>query len=147
MLGWSEFTTKVNGKAVDMLETTPERQGKQGIHTFLGLDLVHSLGSVLNSAIPLLGGKDDAAGGLIDGEEDEVSVEVPLGARIIVAVRALDALTAGSTDDPTAATVPMQALRRLRKEYSEEVGEEVLGAVERVVRRAAPSAKTRPALV
>jgi len=146
-LGSVEITTKVISKAVDMLETTPERQGQQGIHTFLGLDLVHSLGSVLNGAIPLLGGKDDAAGGLIDGEEDEVSVEVPLGARIIVAVRALDALTAGSTDDPTAATVPMQALRRLRKEYSEEVGEEVLGAVERVVRRTAPSAKARPALV
>ena len=146
-LGSMEITTKVISKAVDMLETTPERQGQQGIHTFPGLDLVHALGSVLNGAIPLLGGKADAVGGLIDGAGDEVAVEVAMGARHTGGVRALDAWAAGLTRGPAAATVPMQALHRLRKEYSEEVGEEVLGAVERVVRRTAPSAKTRPALV
>ncbi len=141
-LGNVEITTKVISKAVDVLETNP---GVGSEHTFMGLDLVHSLGSVLHGAVPLLAGQDDAASEVLADDEGKASAKVPLGARIIHAVRTFDALAVGASGG--SAKKPEQALLRLRREHSDQVGEEIMGAIERAVRRQAASPATQPALV
>lgn len=129
-LGNVEITTKLISKAMDSLESAP---GQGAIrHTFLGMDLVQSLGSVLHGAVPLLTADDDllrdaAPPGSITWED------APLGARIIKAVRVYDALTTS----PTGAVVgsPAAAIREMRTDAAGEFDPEVLDALERVAER------------
>ncbi len=129
-LGNVEITTKLISKAVDTLEADPTRSDK---HTFLGMDLVHSLGGVLHGAIPLLMHQDDSARHGLAMDEVTGSQEVPLGASIIRAVRAYDALTVG--DSGEARNSPQRALLELRKTPDGEFDDEVLNAIERMARR------------
>lgn len=67
-----EITTQVISKAFGSLEARHAR------HTFTGTELMHSLGSVLEGALPLLAGQDDA---VRDCLGDAVGIaETPLGA-------------------------------------------------------------------
>lgn len=89
-LGSLEITTKVISRAMDTLESRP---GTSDQHTFLGLDLVNSLGSVLHGAVPLVLNQNDSVHDALSADEETGAMEVPLGARIIKAVRAFDALS------------------------------------------------------
>lgn len=129
-LGNVEITTKLISKAVDTLEADPTRSDK---HTFLGMDLVHSLGMVLHGAVPLLMNQDDPARDGLAMEEEAGCQEIPLGARIIRAVRAYDALTVGDLGEAKISSE--RALLELRKAPPSEFDDEVLNAVERMARR------------
>ena len=129
-LGNVEITTKLISKAVDTLEADPTRSDK---HTFLGMDLVHSLGVVLHGAVPLLMNQDDPARDGLAMEDEVECGEVPLGARIIRAVRAFDALTVGDSGETKCSSG--RALLELRKAPSGEFDDEVLNAIERMTRQ------------
>jgi len=136
-LGNVEITTKLISKAVDTLEADPTRSDK---HTFLGMDLVHSLGAVLHGAVPLLMNQDDPARDGLAMEDDVECGEIPLGARIIRAVRAFDALTVGESGE--AKSSPGRALLELRKASSGEFDDEVLNAIERMMRRSSTASSS-----
>jgi len=122
-LGSFEITTQLINKAVDTLETKPGDTGKS---TFLGTDLVHSLSSVLEGALPLLVSQDHGAQEYLSTDEVRTD-QVPLGTRIISAVRTYDTLTTGDTGQP-----PAKALSRLRRERA--AGDDhVIRAIERAV--------------
>lgn len=139
-LGNVEITTKLITKAVNTLESTPHTGDR---HTFLGTDLAHSLGSVLQDAVPLLMNQDDGVSDSMSGvrEHQGDAGEVPLGARVIRAVRAFDALTVDAFGEE--ARPVEEVLQELRKERSDEFGMDVLDAVERVTRKTS-STKTAP---
>lgn len=139
-LGNVEITTKVLSKAVDTLESTPGAVAK---HTFLGADLVHSLGAVLHSAVPLVLNQDDPLHDAHPYDELRGTGETPLGAKIISAVRAFDSLA--YCDGGESRGAPAKVLAELRKH--KEHDEEVLAALERACRRhsAAPTEVREPA--
>ncbi len=140
-LGNVEITTKLITKAVDTLEADPTRSDK---HTFLGMDLVHSLGGVLHGAVALLANQDDPARAGLAMDDDGGAGEVPVGARIIHATRAYDALTFGESGDPK--NSPARALLELRKGAPGEYDEEVLNAIERMGKRTAAPTSTEASL-
>ena len=139
-LGNVEITTKLIAKAVDTLEAASPDTGK---HTFAGTELVHSLGSVLHGAMPLLMSQDQDLQGCFATEDDLHAGQLPLGARIIRAVRAYDALAGGGPGEPK--TTPQNALKELRNDPSEDHDEHVLRAIERVVQHNAHTSVGEPA--
>jgi hypothetical protein len=140
-LGNVEITTKLITKAVSSLE---DRSNSVGKHTFLGMDLVHSLGSVLHGAVPLAIGQDDLVSDVAEVEQGASAAEVPLGARIITAVRAYDDLAVSDSGEPVRASA--EVLAELRRDHGGEFDSEVLGAIERTVRRSR-NAALEPAFV
>jgi HD-GYP domain-containing protein (c-di-GMP phosphodiesterase class II) len=123
-VGNIEITTRVIRRAVETLDIDP---AKVESRTIQGTDLMLSLAGVLSGAVPLL--LNQQAAGVRD--EHETAAEVPLGARIIFAVRAYDALTDGA---PLAhRLVPIAALRELHNSRSPIYDPAVLAALERVV--------------
>ena len=140
-LGNVEITTQVISKAVDTLEADPVRVSK---HTFLGVDLVRSLGSVLSGAVPLLAGQDDAVRECLMTQDNPQSSAVPLGAKIIRAVRAYDALSADDAGERI--TRPQEALDELRRDSSAGHDPGVLDAVERVLNRLPQRSSPEPVL-
>lgn len=126
-LGDVEVTTKLLNRAIDVLEAKGETPGK---YTFLGTDLAQSLGSVLTRTSPLLLLQDDTVRDCLDSEE-RAAAGLPIGARIIRAVRAYDALTAGDSGERKAR--PANALAALRKEGSHDA--RVLEAIEKIAAR------------
>jgi len=139
-LGHVEITTQVINRAVNTLETMPETSSK---HTFRGTDLVHSLGSVLSSAVPLLANQDEAVRECMGLQAEAARNAVPLGARIIRAVRAFDALTTDQSGGP--ALTPSQALDELRKDTSVGYDAAVIDALEHAVERSRPQPTLEPA--
>lgn len=140
-LGNVEITTKLITKAVDTLEASGNRSEK---HTFLGADLVHSLGSVLHGAVPLLVSQDEAVREILAAEEDMTADGIPLGARIIRAVRSYDGLMAG--DSNGRAKTLSEAFKELRADPSGGYDQTVLTAIERVVNRLKRTPTLEPAL-
>lgn len=141
-LGNVEITTQLLTRAVDTLEANP---AKTTSYTFSGTDLVHSLGGVLSGALPLVLNQDDAVLECIMTQEDRSSGEIPLGAKIIRAVRACDALTNPDSDVPAA--TPQEAVQELRKDVTGGFDSEVLDAIERCVRRTGPIELPEPAFI
>lgn len=121
-----EITARVIRKAVgdiDSAPTSPE-------HSFHGSDLAHSLGSVLSGAFPLM---------LAQGDGDPLcqvsqSSEVPLGAKIIRAVRDYDRMmrdvgfVTGDWSNP-----PRDAIDELRRDPDSRHSRSVLDALEHVI--------------
>lgn len=139
-LGNVEITTQVLTKAVGALEADPSKTDK---YTFSGVDLVHSLGSVLSGAVPLLVDQDDA---LLEGlatEKDSVPRDIPMGAKVIRVVRAYDALVTGYPGDPNAAR--QKAMEELRRDVASGFDPEVLDALERSTRKADVTEPAQPA--
>jgi hypothetical protein len=135
-LGSVEITTKVLSKAVDTLESDPHRGGK---HTFLGADLVHSLGTVLHGAVPLVVNQHDPAKDVLAmDDESQAGAEVPVGARIIRAVRAFDAVS--YADAGEIKNSPERAILELRR--NKEHDQEVLNALERTCKRMSAAGAT-----
>ena len=139
-LGNVEITTKLISKAVDTLESSPQPTDK---HTFVGTDLVHSLGTVFHGAMPLLATQDQDVCACLSAEDDSQFTDIPLGAKIIHSVRAYDALTGPGLGE--AKTDAQNALWELRKDRSGEHDESVLKALERVVRRSVAAPTPEPA--
>jgi hypothetical protein len=122
-IGNVEVTTRVFRKAVGTLETDAAKLEQ---HTFRGIDLIQSLGSVLSGASPMLVHQPDVA------HDAQSMSDIPLGTRIIWVVRAYDELTA--EQQPGRRTLdPKQALEELRRDQGCGYDAEVIDALERVV--------------
>lgn len=122
-IGNVEVTTRVFRKAVGSLETDPNKLEQ---HTFRGIDLIQSLGSVLSGASPMLVHQPDVA------QDPQSLSDIPLGTRIIWAVRAYDDLTA--EQQPGRRTLnPIQAIDELRRDQNGGYDSEVTEALARVV--------------
>lgn len=126
-LGDVEITTQLLSKAVGTLEADAS---KNNTYTFSGTELVHSLGSVLSGAMPLLLSQDDAARECLLDEGELPGPEVPVGARIIRAVRAYEAL-ASADSEPSYS--PEAALQDLRKDIAAGHDPDVLNAIEQSI--------------
>lgn len=123
-LGNVEITTQVISKAFDALDPADSR------HTFLGTELVHSLGSVLEGALPLLANQDDDVRDYLRADDNSQSRDMPLGARVIRAVRAYDKAT-GIGGDPD--QVHAHAIRHLQVQFPAD--HTIIDAIDAVARR------------
>jgi len=127
-VGNIEVTTKVIRRAVSSFEEGIDAGEK---HTFQGLDLMLSLGSVLSGAVPLLLNQDDDVAGRGPADAVRTPTEIPVGAQIIRAVRAYVALAA---DDAVGTKLAhAEIFGRLRAEQLEGSDPRVLEALEAVV--------------
>ncbi|HVX11341.1 MAG TPA: HD domain-containing phosphohydrolase [Pirellulales bacterium] len=122
-IGNVEVTTRVFRKAVGTLETDPCKLEQ---HTFRGIDLIHSLGSVLSGASPLLVHQEAA-------HEPQSVSDIPLGTRIIWVVRAYDEMTAEQQQPGRHTLDSKQALDELRRDEDCGFDREVIDALERVL--------------
>ncbi|HEX7376244.1 MAG TPA: HD domain-containing phosphohydrolase [Pirellulales bacterium] len=125
-IGNVEVTTRVFRKAVGTLETDPAKLEQ---HTFRGSDLIHSLSAVLSGASPLLVHQHDVAHDL------KSLSNIPLGTRIIWAVRAYDELTSELQAPGRLALDSRQALAELRSDEGCGYDREVIDALEGVLAR------------
>lgn len=136
-----EVTTQVVSNAVNALER--EGGSVSPKHTFLGTDLVHSLGAVLAGALPLVVNQDDAMRDSLASEDGGARSDVPIGAKVIRAARAYDDMVGTDSDGPV--KTPREALHDLRHDASIDFDADVLNALSRVVQKstrqvAAPAA-------
>jgi response regulator RpfG family c-di-GMP phosphodiesterase len=132
-LGHVEVTTNVISRAVDTLETQPNR------HTFRGTELAQSLGSVLEGALPLLANQDEAVQDYLASEGNLAPSEIPLGARIIRAVRAYVDLS--SISEPQDVETVLKQIRTSRPEAYDD---HIIAAIRRVMRQATGATATEP---
>ena len=123
-----EVTTRTLTRAIDTLETSSQNLRQ---HTFRGGDLVLSMGSVLSGALPLLIDQEDDADRSGPGAATASDARNSTGVRIIRAVRAYDALTAG--DLGSAGITPHEALEQLRWDATTALDSSVLDALEAAV--------------
>lgn len=129
-LGGVEITTRLIRKAVSTLEANPEALAK---HTFLGMELVHSLGSVLHSVVPLLVDQDEDIQGQLTMDTEPIPHHMPIGAQIIRVVRAYKVLAAG--DSCIRETSPAMEIEKLRNDTDHRYNQDALNALERVLCR------------
>lgn len=127
-LGCIEITTQVVHRALDKLQSNLPDVGS---YTFQGTDLAHSLGSVLDSALPLVLGQDDALREYLADEDISTRSDTPIGAEIIRVVRAYDALTYDSNGQSTREA--REAIQELRSGVPETYNESVVSALAQVV--------------
>jgi response regulator RpfG family c-di-GMP phosphodiesterase len=138
-LGGVEITTRLIRKAVSTLEANPDALAK---HTFLGMELVHSLGSVLHSVVPLLVDQDEDLQGHLTMDTEPMLQHAPIGAQIIRLVRAYEVL---ATEDSRGTGIsPEKAIKELRNDIDHNYNQEALNALERVLGRS--GAQLVPAL-
>ncbi|MCP4251349.1 MAG: hypothetical protein GY778_30300 [bacterium] len=128
-LGNMEITTQMLSRAVDTLEADPSRAER---YTFDGSELVHSLGTVLRGAVPLLVDQETISPTGLSGDETLQAEDPPLGARIIQIVRAYVKLVTDETGRPTQPA--RDALPKLRRDVSEQ-NRPIIDALARVLRR------------
>ena len=132
-IGNVEITTKLISKAVDTIEAQSAPGGK---YTFQGMELVHSLEPVLTGAVPLLMSQDDALHDCL-ALEGGTPGDIPLGAKIIRAVREYDELTEGETEGKR--LTPQRAIDVLRHDASTKHDEHVIRALEKCVASHGPT--------
>jgi hypothetical protein len=134
-----EVTARVIRKAVGDLSNVKRRSAVE--HTFNGRDLVHSLGSVLTGALPLI---IDHRGGLTpDESEDSIPtpVEPVLGAKILRTVRRYLSLLS-----QTPSGRPQEAMSLLKNDLECEHHPAVLHALAQEVLHSAKIASDRELL-
>jgi len=138
-MGHIEVTTKVIRRAVGTFEvgTIPNEK-----RTFQGMDLMLSLGNVLSGAVPLLLNQDHEAETDTAIERAPDAAEIPVGARIIRAVRAYLTLTSDESDGPQRS--PDEALGQLRNDRGAAHDPAVLEVLGRIVSQS-PRSETREA--
>ncbi len=134
-----EISTKVISRAVGSLEGDPRLQG----YTFMGSDLVFSLGEVLEGALPLLVSQDDAVADVLEGTSTH-HTPIPTGAQIIRVARQFDRLTRGT--DGEVLESPEQALQNLRRDPSFDCPH-VIDALDETVRANTVHDRTTAALI
>jgi len=135
-LGDVEITTTLINKAVHTVGNVKSKSQ----HTFLGTDLVQSLGSVLHGALPLLVTQDESVRELISLEAEDTDFQTPVGARIIRTVREFDRLIHEGNNGTTLDLVA--ALKELRDDTQAAHDPEVLAALERAVAQPQRQAST-----
>jgi response regulator RpfG family c-di-GMP phosphodiesterase len=123
-----EITAKVIGRAIGDLGCRALHSSDA--HTFQGSDLVHSLGSVITGALPLLM-TERSSFDLELGPATERSALVPFGARIIQTVRAFDSLMYGEDFLPKMSSA--EVVEELRADLEIEHHPAVLHALEQVL--------------
>ena len=132
-VGNIEITTSVIRKAVGALEGEKEANFEQ---TIQGMDLVLSLGTVLNGAVPLLLNQDQELEAASETLGTGDSRSVPLGAKIIRAVRAYVGCSEQSRTQPEQAQLdPFTELSR-----DKSLDPQVLAALQDVIREQEPAA-------
>lgn len=142
-LGNVEITTKMINKAINTLESSPDTYAK---NTFLGVDLVNSLGSVLHGAVPLLINQGDEVQDVYAMEEEIEKPDMPLGAHIIRAVRKYDALVYDGNNNIKRPTIDV--INEIKNDINDPIDDEILGALERVGQKMEDSIpKPQPSLV
>jgi hypothetical protein len=127
-VGNIEVTTRVIRRAVGTFE---EDMTGDTTGTFQGMDLMLSLGSVLSGAVPLLLNQEDGISGPKLGDQDDVPADVPLGAKIIRAVRAYCMLTRTAPGEPR--LKPPEIFSRLREDDEAQHDPDVLNALQTAV--------------
>ncbi len=139
-LGNVEITTKLIAKAVDSVEAS---RGAPAEHTFIGVDLAHSLGTVLHGAVPLLMEQDEAVRSCLSNDSKSSADASPVGGRIIRAVRAYDLLVRDRSGE--SARTAQQAIKELANDASAAYGTAVLDSLERVVGQEENASQLDPA--
>jgi HD-GYP domain-containing protein (c-di-GMP phosphodiesterase class II) len=130
-IGRIEVTTKVITRAMDSLE------GKNSTdYSFQGTDLVHSLGAVLRGAIPILLNQDQPWPAALP--ETASQMEIPIGAKIVRAVRTHCLLTTAGVDGQQLSS--REALVEMRRDRHAGYDSDVLEALERVSAGQQPAA-------
>jgi hypothetical protein len=133
-MGNIEVTTRVIRRAVGAFE---ENVSDKQNHTFQGMDLMLSLGSVLSGAVPLLLNQGQGVLGHGPAAPAEADFDPPVGARIIHAVRAYLAML---PDGPEQSEAAIDSLfQRLREDQVAPHDPHVLDVLRRVVSRAEAS--------
>lgn len=127
-IGNVEITTTLINRAVGSLEANSDQAGK---HTFHGRELVHSLEPILSGAVPLLVNQDDAVHDCLMEEDSATPHDIPVGAKIIRAVRAYDALT--EDNSLGSGLGPAEAVKAMRKDVSAHHDVDVLRSLEKAV--------------
>jgi HD-GYP domain-containing protein (c-di-GMP phosphodiesterase class II) len=135
-MGNTEITAKIINRAFGQLEQCGEA------HTFRGTELVRSLGGVLEGALPLLVIQDDAVSDYLAQQTQAATAEMPIGARIIRAVRVYDDSVQPGTHGDAAATI-----QRMAADLAAGYGGNVVKALERVVQERVPQRAPAPAAV
>ena len=124
-LGNIEVTTRVIRRAVGMFEDDNSHTHKS---TFQGMDLMLSLSSVLSGAVPLLLNQEESMAQPEHAERRTLPAEIPIGAKIIRAVRAYLTLTEGAASGSTLSRA--EILKRLRSDGEASHDPEILAALE-----------------
>ncbi|HEX3656170.1 MAG TPA: HD domain-containing phosphohydrolase [Pirellulales bacterium] len=122
-IGRIEVTTKVITRAVDSLESRNSPN-----YSFQGTDLVHSLGTVLRGAIPILLNQDQPWPAALP--EPQSQTEIPIGAKIVRAVRTYCSLTTAGVDGQR--LTPREALAEMRRDRHAGYDSDVLEALSRI---------------
>ncbi|MGE5192615.1 MAG: HD domain-containing phosphohydrolase [Deltaproteobacteria bacterium] len=136
-LGKIEVTTRLVSRAFDTLGASAEPMQQ---HSFHGIDLVQSLGTVLKGAVPLLASQADVDFGAEPREGSLPAVDQPVGARVIRMVRTYDALTGGGLCDGF--PDPRQALADLARDQAFAGDTAIRLALGRVVLDSCPPARS-----
>jgi HD-GYP domain-containing protein (c-di-GMP phosphodiesterase class II) len=132
-IGRIEVTTKVISRAVDNLGA----KGTQH-YSFQGTDLVHSLGTVLRGAIPILMNQDQPWPSALP--ENAATPVIPIGAHIVRAVRTYATLTGQGLDGHLLSSE--EAIFEMRRDRDAAYDQNVLDALEQATRSNQPVAAT-----
>jgi hypothetical protein len=115
-------------KAVDTLESTSKLKVD---NTFLGADLLQSLGRVMHRAVPLVLSQDDAVREAVTEDEKSIGEDMPVGARILRLAREYVSLTTSHGSRETVTSE--QAIKILRSDRSEAYDPRLIDALERIL--------------
>lgn len=127
-IGKVEISTRLIQKAASLTET---EQAEMASHTVRGAELVRSLGSILEGAIPIIMHHHDhyAADAKPGGLHGDA---IPIGARVIAVADAYDAIV---TDRPyRRGRTPSEAIAIIREGAGAQFDPDVVRAFERVIR-------------
>lgn len=127
-LGNVEVTTQLANRAIHTLMDDAPGAMK---HTFSGSELVHSLGAVLEDALPLVAHLDDSMRDHLIGAKPIGEISAPIGAEIIRVARAYDELVFDC--QASAPMTPEQAVGHLRKDVPDVYSDAVVNVLEQIV--------------
>lgn len=125
-IGKVEVSTRLIKKAADLNEAERE---EMDAHTFQGAELVGSLGTIMEGAIPIIRHHHDhySAGSKAEGKHGK---DIPLGARIVAVADAYDAIV---TDRPyRRGRTPQEAVAVIQDCAGKQFDPQVVRAFERV---------------
>lgn len=126
-IGKVEISTRLIQKAAGLTEA---EQAEMKTHTVQGAELVGSLGTILEGAVPIIMHHHDhfAASSKAEGKHGE---DIPLGARIVAVADAYDAIV---TDRPyRRGRTPEEAVAIIREQSGKQFDPRIVAAFERVM--------------
>lgn len=126
-IGKVEISTRLIQKAAGLTEA---EQAEMATHTVQGAELVSSLGTILEGAVPIIMHHHDhySSGSKAEGKHGEA---IPIGARIVAVADAYDAIV---TDRPyRRGRTPEEAVAIIREQSGRQFDPKVVAAFERVM--------------